>query len=173
MQATNLKNFRFLVAREAGHTQIVTMRAATRAQAMAAVCQSNPGASVERYSADLASSLGATKAERKWAGTRYEHGSIYDPETWIDGDIIIDRRGDRSLVTGPMLDHGHVPMLHLAPGKKYDMEAFSLHVLALTNTYGYRLEGQAVGDVAVFEGKAMNDPAFDSALDIEALVIGA
>jgi hypothetical protein len=171
---TKLRNYRFLVEREGGHTQIVTVRAATPTEALHTACVSNPGVAVERYSAELARAKGATEHPRKWAGTRYELGSTFDPETWNEGDILIDRRGDRSLVTGPLGDSGYLPMVHLAPGEKYDLEAYSLHVAALTNTYGYRLEGQSVGDtVPAFEGQAANDPTRDTADDILAMVKAA
>jgi hypothetical protein len=170
-----LRNWKFLVEREGGHWQIVTFRAPTRVAAMAAVCEMNPGRGVERYTQQLATELRATSAERRWAGTRYEIGSEFDPETWSEGDIIIDRRGHRTLVTGPLADSGYLPLQHIAPGEKYHGGELSLHVSALTNTYGYRREENVVPESVPtsFEGTAANDPTYDSPADVRGMVEGA
>lgn len=174
MQQAKLTNYRFLVQREAGHTQIVTERAATRAEAMYEVCDANHGALVEPFSTQRARELRATVAERRWVGTTYEHGSIFDPETWRAGDLIANLRGSRLMVEAPLSEHGVMKLLHIAPGAKCDLQPLSLHVSALTNTYGYRRVGEAfTNTVPTFTGKAMSDPSFDTAEDVLALVEGA
>jgi hypothetical protein len=176
MQQITLKNFRFLVEREGGHTQIVTVRGTCKDDAMFVVCQASPGKSVESYTTKLASELGATEHERTYPGTRYRHGTAADPATWAEGDIIEDARGGRALVTGT-LDRatGGLNLAHLAPGERHDGHAFSLHVLALTNTYSYQKSGSACPDELPvrFERAAPSSMDEDTAAEIRAMLEGA
>ena len=177
MQHTDQKSFRFLIEREAGHTQIVTARGATHVEAMLAVCQANPGRSVERYRTSLAREKGATEHERAYPGTRYEHGSPADPATWDEGDLIVDRRGHRALVVHPLGPDtcGGIDVIKLAPGKKCDGELACLHVLALANTYGYERTGRACPDElpGSFEAAAPSSHLYDSRAEVRALIGGA
>lgn len=176
MQQTDSKNFRFLVEREAGHTQIVTAYGATHAEAMLSVCNANPGRSVERYRASLAREKGATEHERTYPGTSYQHGSPADPATWDEGDIIEDKSGSRALVTAELnRATGGVCMVHLAPGERCDGDSFNLHVLALTNTYSYQRAGQVVPDALPesFERAAPSSMVEDTAAEKLALVQNA
>lgn len=63
-----------------------------------------------------------------------------DPATWVAGDIIADRQGNRAMVKTELAASGYMGLIHLAPGKKYDLKDFSLALPALTSTYSYSLE---------------------------------